>query len=370
MSERIRINEPKMPDPLHGVTAPEYLDELRIGEKAFTVFPPMYVDIPQKLIDAVISVVESVTRKANISDTPDFIRVDLAPTKQGEMRLLEINAQIPGGMEFNKNALEAYGEERSAEHIIDATESMLGTSPTYIISAENGRVTAIGHAQAAIAKTLWPTFTAIPGDMASIEEVFRKGADFNRALRFMVDSEFHGRILDAAHKEKTDIFKVLTESVINKPYTGLIGEKDRLEHIDSPLMPDTKAMVLEAGEYIVPSGRVWKAAIGLGGKDVFFPGDTVAITSEQAGVGGVRFVDQEFIDIATFDYKGIRYKYGLDMYLMRDKNTRRYKVFFMTRTCRDDIPGGKLNLSSGGGLIPVVANIISDHAKTSQSRIE
>ncbi|TSC87104.1 MAG: hypothetical protein G01um10148_209 [Parcubacteria group bacterium Gr01-1014_8] len=338
--------QPEMPDLLHNY--------VRIGEKVFPTFPPMYVELPRRVVDETIRVVETVSKKAGLLNTPEFMRVDLAPTKNGDMRLIEINAQIPGGVMFNAIAHAAYGEMQTFDTIGQNMEDM--TTPTWVMSNENTGVQRVGEAEARIASDhMWGgKFTQVPADLENIKTAVDAGIDMNKALRFTLDAELQ-KLNDSHH-----LIREALADVVNKQGTVRAGDKSQLTDIESPILPKGQKKVIVPGEtFVVPEGWVCKASVGLAGDDVYFPGQQVPVPDKEKNPGGVVYALQEFIDIATFDFKGVTYKYGLDMYLMKDKHSGKYNIFFMSRTCRD-LPGEKLNISQSGGLIPAVVTIVPD----------
>ncbi len=328
---------PEAPDLIH-----EYI---HVGGEPFNVLPPIHIDFPKSIVKEVVRVVSMVKKDCEAPDMPDFIRVDMAPTKDGRVSMIEINAQIPGGSMYLPISHVAFGDLDQADQIVKILESSWTETPEWIMG---NSVRGVGMSEANIAQkeVFGNRFMLHDGSPDDIRESVNGG----RPLRFMVDEEL---------KFLTSQMNGELDRVMNRLGTSIIGDKSALANVDSALLPEGKNIILKAGEkYTVPKGWVCKAPISLGGKDVFFPGHEF----EVAGNSGeeMTFALQEMIDIDTFDFKGVGYKYGLDMYLVRDKDTGEYDTFFISRICRDGVEGAILNVSGtdDGAMIPVVANMV------------
>ncbi len=313
----------------HRVVNPAALAECKLGgfnepsQGRFPVASPVEVRLSSAELSNLTSLLDDIAT-ATEQPVPPLVRIDTIPTSNG-LRVIEVNSDIPGGMSYVMRALQAYGCGDEAVRFVSAMRDVFGEAPAVLCSETwpvHRKVIAmeLPYYQTAI----WPGM-----EVRTIEEnprwCFPTGRTVFRACG-RAQVEHHSPLPQAKNPWGSWTF----------------GDKRALAYRQNPLVPHGEKRDMRCGDE-VPSGLVAKSAFGLGGDEVFFPGETIHTDGS--------FLLQEMVQIPTAVISGTPMRYGLDVYVLSGSKGKTH-FFAMSRTCRPDQK--VLNISAGGGLVPGV----------------
>ena len=303
---RCRLNKPDLPN----------------GGR-FAMLSPFRATISSDEADGLIAYLEAVTEKAGFHEVPQIVRIDTVPTDQG-LKVIEVNADIPGGMGYIIAALEAYGFPEEADRFMMALLEVWGEEPHFLCDST------------------WPAHQSIismeiPLYQRHVPHLM--STDIQTAGLRLRDVPYFRACGKAAFDSSTYNFSGV--DMKNALGSWSVGDKTLLAKTAGPLAIEAEVRTFAVGD-TVPAGVVVKDEFGLGGDGVYFPGQSVAVAG--------RYLVQEFVEFPTHDFDGTEKRYGLDVYIVGGKH-----LFALSRTARLD--EDCLNVSQGGDMIPGILTV-------------